>query len=74
MISGNILKVGRKKPLDLLLLRQIILGRWGSDSSEPGRAIALAADPRFMHISPKPIPRTAKEQAQLGNLGKETSE
>lgn len=64
---GRIMKVGCKKPLDLLLLRQIILGLLGSDESELG----LDSRPRFTHIRLKPILGAAKEQAQLGELAKE---
>ena len=64
---GRIMKVGCKKPLDLLLLRQIILGRLGSDESELG----LDSRPCFTHIRLKPILGAAKKQAQLGKLGKE---
>ena len=56
--------VGGKKPLDLLLLRQIILGHLGSDASELG----LDSRPRFTHIRLKPILGAAKKQAQLGDL------
>lgn len=64
---GRVTKVGCKKPLDLLLLRQIILCRLGFDESELG----LDSCPRFTHICLKPILGAAKKQAQLGELGKE---
>lgn len=58
---GSIVKVGCKKPIELLLLRQIVLGRRGSDDSELSRAFALASRPSFTHIGLEPILGAAKE-------------
>lgn len=76
LFLGRTVKVGVKKPLDLLLLRQIILGRRGTDDRELSRrrAIALASRPRFTHIWLKPIPGAVKDEAQIGELGKEVSD